>query len=130
MSAALLAVPGASAYFMGGAIVYTRTAQVALLAITQEEMAGMRSSSEPYAQLLARRLRERFATTWGIAETGAAGPSGNRHGDKPGHTCVAICGPVEKVITIETGGQDRVANMRAFGLALLGLLTEAVETGA
>ncbi len=130
VSAALLAVPGASAYFMGGAIVYTRTAQVALLAITQEEMAGMRSSSEPYAQLLARRLRERFATTWGIAETGAAGPSGNRHGDKPGHTCVAICGPVEKVITIETGGQDRVANMRAFGLALLGLLTEAVETGA
>lgn len=130
VSAALLAVPGASAYFMGGAVVYTETARKALLAVTPEQMTGLRSSSEPYAGLLARTVRERFATTWGIAETGAAGPAGNRYGDKPGHTCLAISGPVEKVITVETGSTDRVANMRAFALALLQLLTEAVETGA
>lgn len=129
VSAALLAVPGASAYFMGGAVVYTHVARESLLAITPEQMAGLRSSSEPYASLLARTVRERFATTWGIAETGAAGPAGNRYGDKPGHTCVAVSGPVERVMTIETGSMDRVANMRAFAFALLQLLTEAVETG-
>ncbi len=130
VSAALLAVPGASAYFMGGAVVYTETAREALLAITPEQMTGLRSSSEPYAGLLARTVRARFTTTWGIAETGAAGPAGNRYGDKPGHTCLAISGPLEKVITVETGSNDRVANMHAFALALLQLLTEAVETGA
>ncbi len=130
VSAALLAVPGASAYFVGGAVVYTQAAYAALLAITPDQMAGIRSSSEPCARLLARMVRERLATTWGIAETGAAGPSGNRYGDKAGHTCIAVSGPVERVVTIETGSRDRVANMRAFAQALLELLTEAVETGA
>ena len=130
VSAALLAVPGASAYFMGGAVVYTQPARVALLGITPEQMAGMRSSSEPYASLLARTLRERLATSWGIAETGAAGPTGNRYGDKAGHTCIAISGPVERAVTIETGSRDRVANMRAFATALLDLLTVGMETGA
>jgi PncC family amidohydrolase len=130
VAAALLAVPGASAYFMGGAVIYTQAARVALLAITPADMAGLRSSSEPYARLLARTVRERLATTWGIAETGAAGPAGNRYGDAAGHSCLAISGPVEKIVTIETGSQDRVANMRAFASALLDLLTEAVETGA
>ncbi len=130
VSAALLAVPGASAYFMGGAVVYTQRARVALMGLSNAEMAGMRSSSEPYARLLARTLRDRFDTNWGIAETGAAGPTGNRYGDQAGHTCIAISGPVEKVATIETGSEDRVANMRAFASALLDLLAEAIEAGA
>ena len=117
ISAALLAQPGASAYFLGGAIVYTATAREALLGITPADMAGLRSSSEPYAQLLARRVRERLGATWGLAETGAAGPSGNRYGDAAGHTCVAIAGPAEAVRTIETGSAGREANMRAFAAA-------------
>ncbi|WP_284945393.1 CinA family protein [Acidisoma cladoniae] len=126
VSAALLAVPGASAYFMGGAVVYTQRARTSLLAITEQDMAGIRSSSEPYAQLLARRVRARFGTDWGIAETGAAGPSGNRYGDASGHSCIAISGPIERVITLETGSDDRVANMRAFAGALLDLLSDAL----
>jgi nicotinamide-nucleotide amidase len=126
VSAALLAVPGASAYFMGGAVVYTQRARSSLLALTESDMAGMSASSEPYARLLARRVRERFGTDWGIAETGAAGPSGNRYGDASGHSCIAISGPVERVITLETGSGDRVANMRAFARALLDLLGEAL----
>ena len=102
VSAALLAVPGASAYFQGGAVVYTRKARTALLAITESDMAGIRSASEPYAALLAHTVRTRFATTWGLAETGAAGPTGNSYGDAPGHTCLAIDGPTRKVITLET----------------------------
>lgn len=121
VSAGLLAVPGASAYFLGGAVVYTATAREQLLGITAADMAGMRSSSEPYAMLLARTLRARFGTVWGIAETGASGPTGNRYGDAAGHSCLAVSGPVERVVTLETGHGDRAANMRAFSLALLDL---------
>jgi nicotinamide-nucleotide amidase len=127
VSAALLAIPGASAYFQGGAVVYTQRARAALLAITENEMTGIQSASEPYALLLARTVRERLGTTWGIAETGAAGPSGNRYGDAAGHSCIAISGPAEKVVTVETGNTDRAANMRIFAASLLDLLTKAVE---
>ncbi len=127
VSAALLAVPGASAYFLGGAVVYTQPARTALLGITAPGMAGLRSASEPYAMLLARTVRARLGTTWSIAETGAAGPAGNRYGDAPGHTCLAVSGPGERVVTLETGNTDRVANMRAFAAALLDLLTGAIE---
>jgi nicotinamide-nucleotide amidase len=86
----------------------------------------MRSASEPYALLLARTARERFGATWGVSETGAAGPTGNGYGDAPGHTCIAVSGPVEASITIETGSDDRSANMRAFAAAALEMLKRAV----
>ncbi len=127
ISAALLSVPGASAYFMGGAVVYTRQARGALLGITDAEMKGIRSSSEPYAALLARTQRHRLGTTWGLSETGASGPTGNSYGDKAGHTCIAVAGPVERVLTLETGHGDRVANMRAFGVKALETFAEALE---
>ncbi|NKE44297.1 CinA family protein [Roseomonas frigidaquae] len=126
VSASLLAVPGASAYFLGGAVVYTATAREQLLGITAADMAGMRSSSEPYAMLLARTLRARFGTTWGIAETGASGPTGNRYGDAAGHSCLAVSGPLERVVTLETGHGDRAANMQEFSLALLGLFEKTL----
>ena len=126
ISAALLSVPGASAYYLGGAVVYTAKARVLLTEIPKQALEGMRSSSEPYALLLARNARERFGATWGISETGAAGPTGNPYGDAPGHTCVAISGPVEAVTTIETGSDDRSANMTAFAAAALELLKRAL----
>ncbi|HEY4942029.1 MAG TPA: CinA family protein [Rhizomicrobium sp.] len=122
LSAVLLAVPGASAYFTGGAVVYTPKARVLLMDLPREAVVGMRSASEPYAQLLARTARERFNATWGLSETGAAGPTGNPYGDAAGHTCIALAGPVSRAITVETGDPDRVANMRAFTKAALGLL--------
>jgi nicotinamide mononucleotide (NMN) deamidase PncC len=85
----------------------------------------MRSASEPYALLLARTTRQRFSASWGLAETGAAGPTGNPYGDAPGHSCLAIAGTAgapEEAITLETGSANRVANMRAFALAGLELL--------
>ncbi len=130
ISAALLAQAGASAYFLGGAVVYTAAAREALLGITPVEMAGLRSSSEPYALLLATRARERLGATWGLAETGAAGPTGNRYGDAAGHTCLAITGPVELVRTLETGSADREANMRLFAEAALALLDEGLALSA
>jgi nicotinamide-nucleotide amidase len=115
IAAALLAVPGASAYFIGGAVIYTRVTRAALLGIGEAEMSGMRPSTEAYALLLARRMRERNGTTWCIGETGATGPTGNRYGDAAGHSCIAVVGPaIERAITLETGSGDRQANMRAF----------------
>ncbi len=127
ISAALLAMPGASAYFLGGAVVYTRASREGLLGITDADMAGMRSSSEPYALLLARTVRARMGADWGFAETGAAGPSGNRYGDAAGHACLAVSGAVEQVITLETGASGREANMRAFAAALFRLAAQALD---
>ena len=124
--AALLAQPGASAFFTGGAVVYTATARTALLGITADEMAGIRSASEPYALLLARRVRDSLGVTWGLSETGAAGPAGNRYGDAPGHSCFAVSGASEMLRTIETGSDDRVGNMRHFAAVALELLLEAL----
>ena len=126
ISAALLAVPGASAFYIGGAVVYTARARAALVNIERADVEGMRSASEPYALLLARRTRELLRAGWAIAETGAAGPTGNSYGDAAGHTVVAISGPAEKVRTIETGSADRRANMDAFARAALELLDEAL----
>jgi nicotinamide-nucleotide amidase len=127
ISAALLAVPGASAYFLGGAVVYTGKARMSLMGLPREAVAGMRSSSEPYALLLARTARENLGATWGLSETGAAGPTGNPYGDAAGHSCLAVSGPVETAITLETGEGDRAANMDAFALASLRLLRKALE---
>src|SRR5258708_6563398 len=124
ISAALLAVPGASAYFLGGAVVYTRDARRLLMDIPDEAMRGIRSASEPYARLLANQLRQRFSTDWGLSETGATGPTGNRYGDAAGHSCMAIAGPREAVFTLETGSADRQADMQAFAKTALSLLLE------
>ena len=125
VSAALLSVAGASAYYLGGGVIYTGKARMSLLELPREAVAGMRSASEPYALLLARTVRERFGATWGVSETGAAGPSGNGYGDAAGHTCIAVSGPMELALTIETGSDNRLANMDAFAAAVLELLARA-----
>jgi PncC family amidohydrolase len=126
ISAALLAVPGASAYFVGGAVVYTRAARTALLGITDADMRDVPPSSEVYAMLLARAARVRFGTVWALAETGATGPAGNRYGYAAGHACFAVAGPVERAVTLETGFGDRQANMRIFAASALELLDGAL----
>ena len=127
ISAALVAIPGASAYYVGGSVIYTRVAQRGLLLVPDIAMEGLRASSEPYALLNARTTRRSLGTDWGLAETGASGPTGNRYGDNYGHACVAVTGPVEKVITIETGDPDREANMWVFAERAFQLLEECIR---
>ena len=126
VAATLLAVPGASAYFLGGAVVYAKSARVALLGIGESEMKGLRPATEDYSLLLARVVRVRHGATWGFGETGATGPSGNRYGDPAGHTCLAVAGPKERAITLRTGSADRLANMDAFAKRSLELLVEVI----
>ena len=126
ISAALLALPGASAYFVGGSVIYTGAARVAFLGLANPLPAGMRASTEPYAALLAATVRARCGAGWGLGETGATGPTGNRYGDAAGHSCIGIDGPVVRAITLETASADREANMRAFAARALALLAEAI----
>src|ERR1700750_244413 len=93
ISAALLSVAGASAYFRAGSVIYTHYVRAAFLDIPTPLPNGMRASSEPYAALLATTARARLDTTWGLSETGATGPTGNRYGDAAGHTCIGLEGP-------------------------------------
>ena len=132
IAAALLALPGASAYFLGGAVVYTQLARRVLLDIADISSLGIRASTEPYARLLAQTTRQRFSATWAVAESGATGPAGNRYGDPAGHSCIAVAGPNERAITLETGSGDRSANMHAFTVAALDLLADVItaETGS
>jgi PncC family amidohydrolase len=127
ISAALLSVPGASAYFLGGGVIYTRDARRILMDISDDAMKGIRSASEPYAKLLANQIRARFSTDWGLSETGATGPTGNRYGDAAGHSCMAVAGVAQSVKTLETGNADRRANMRMFAATALDLLLQNLE---
>jgi len=124
ISAALLAVPGASAYFLGGAVVYTRDGRRILMDIPDDAMKGIRSASEPYAKLLASQIRTRVATDWGLSETGATGPTGNRYGDAAGHSCIGIAGLEPSAMTLETGSADRLANMHVFAATALNFLLQ------
>lgn len=127
LSAGLVALPGASAYYVGGAVIYTRTGQAGLFGVPDEAMEGLRASTEAYALLNARAARDILGTTWALSETGASGPTGNRYGDAAGHACIAVSGPVERAITVETGDSDREANMWAFAKAAYELLEECIR---
>jgi PncC family amidohydrolase len=127
INAAMVAVPGASAYYLGGCIVYTAKSRLGLLDVDELDMSGFRSASEPYASMIAERVRSRCGATWGLSETGASGPSGNRYGDAAGHACFAVRGPVDAVITLETRSSDREKNMHAFACHALELLHTCVE---
>ena len=128
ISASLLAVPGASRYFIGGAVVYTMTASSAFLRGTVEVPDGMRGASEEFALYKARSVAAKLETTWGIGETGATGPTGNRYGDAAGHSWLAVAGRAERTRLLETGSDDRIANMEEFTASALDLLLECVES--
>jgi len=126
ISAALLGVAGASAYFKGGVVVYNADAKERLAGMTKDEIAVDRSSTEPHTALLASAIKRRLGSDWAIAETGATGPTGNRYGDAAGHVALAVCGTVEQTKTVETGENDRRRNMDAFAVAALTLLRDAI----
>ncbi len=127
ISAALLSVAGASTYYRGGAVVYTGAALRAFLADAVPAPPDLRGASEPWALHLARSAAVRLGASWGVGEGGAAGPTGNRYGDPPGHAWVAVAGAAEATRHVLTGDDDRVANAGAFAAAALTLFCEQLE---
>ena len=114
ISARLLAVPGASAYFLGGTVIYTRESRKVFLGASADEMRGVKPMTEEMAQFFATRVREKLAATWGIAELGIAGPSGSAYGVDAGSSVISVSGPTDAAITMSTGNNDRARNMEAF----------------
>lgn len=127
ISAALLAVPGASAYFLGGAVIYTRQARELLMDIPGDALTGLRAVTEAHELVIARSMRARFGASLCLVEHGAAGPTGNRYGDPAGRSCVVVVGESERSAMTETGSSDRAANMQAFAAAGLNLLVDALQ---
>lgn len=125
VSAALLTVPGALQFYVGGGVLYSLKAREILLGRPREAWRGMRSATEEYALAQAHAIREHFGAEWGLAETGSAGASVHPMGVASGRSCVAVVGPeIERVLVTETGSDARIANMEAFALAALGLLRD------
>lgn len=126
ISAALLGVAGASAYFLGGVVAYTSSARRGLLGIDDTDLTRIRPASEPFVALIARRVRERHGAVWGLAESGAAGPTGNRYGDPAGHVCLAVDGPITRTVTLRTESGDRPANMCTFAFRALEIFADSI----
>lgn len=128
LSSALLAVPGASAYYKGGSVLYTYESRKLLLGIKGTDVEGLAPMSEAMVMAFANKARAQFGATWAIAELGIAGPTGVVYGDA-GTSVIGIAGPNPVSALFETGSADREANMWRFaehGLALLHqALTEA-----
>ena len=130
ISAALLALPGASAYFIGGGVVYTRKALIAMVHAREEDVRAVTPGTEAAALMRATRIREHLGTTWGLSESGAAGPSGSRYGYPAGHTAVAVSGPLERARIVTTGSSDRIENMYAFSAAALELFADTLASAS
>ena len=126
ITAALVAVPGCSAFFSGGAVPYSLQARKALLGLGPEAFGEVRPCTEAYALLCARHLRSLLGCDWALAETGATGPSPNPYGDPPGRACFAIAGPAEYTLGVAIPDAGRAANMAAFALAALEFLASGL----
>ena len=127
ISASLLSLSGASSYFVGGGVIYTREARRALLGFSENEV-SMRAATEEYAALVAETIRHRLGATWGLCESGASGPTGNSYGDPAGHTAMAAVGPENKSAIVETGSDNRESNMLRFAESTLHLFRSSFNS--
>jgi PncC family amidohydrolase len=129
ISARLLSMPGASAYFRGGAIIYTGISRKIFLDASAEKLRGVKPLSEEMAKFFAEQVREKLAATWGIAELGIAGPTGSIYGYEAGNSVIAVSGPIEAAVRVNTGHNDRIKNMQEFADRACQLLRDVIVTG-
>jgi PncC family amidohydrolase len=94
IAANLLSVAGASNYFRGGSVIYTRESRYAFLDLDLAKLKGLKPLTEPMVAEFADAARLKLDATWGIAELGAAGPKGTPYGHAPGTSVIGISGPV------------------------------------
>jgi nicotinamide-nucleotide amidase len=121
---------GSSAWFGGGMIAYSNVSKQQVAGITAEALSRSGAVSEETALALAEGARRLFGSTWGIGETGIAGPQTGRRSAKPaGLTYVAVAGPggFRRAIEVNTGSGARAENKQAFAITALQLLAEELE---
>jgi nicotinamide-nucleotide amidase len=127
ISARLLAMPGASAYFLGGTVIYTRESSKVFLDAAADQLKGIKPLSEEMALYFARLVRDKLGASWGLAELGIAGPTGSPYGIDAGTSVIAIAGPVDAAVTVSTGHSDRIRNMEDFADSACKLLSEVLS---
>lgn len=130
ISASLLAVPGASAYFLGATVIYTARSRKTLLGVTAQDVEGLEPLTEAMAASFANVARKQLNATWAIAELGIAGPTPARYGHAPGISVIAVAGPLDRAFIMQTGSADREANMWAFTNGALKFLLETITANA
>jgi nicotinamide-nucleotide amidase len=86
-------ISGSSAYYMGGGVCYTAAAKTAIAGVDPALIREHGEVSEPVAVALAKGIRERFGTTWGVGITGIAGPTGGTPEKPVGTVHIAVAGP-------------------------------------
>jgi len=127
VSACLLSIPGASAYFIGGGVLYSYAIRKAIVNMGTEEHMRYGGSTPELISEMAKNFNNKIAATWVIGEGGAAGPSKSPYGHNAGYTALAIVGPVCRTQVIETGSANRIENMSEFATDLLRLFIEVLE---
>ena len=127
IAANLLSVSGASKYFKGGSVIYTRESRHAFLDLDLRKVKALKPLTEPMVAEFARAARLKLDATWGIAELGAAGPSGTPYGHAAGTSVIGISGPVNATLTVETSIADREENMHRFTEAALELFNLTLQ---
>ena len=109
ISSALLAVPGASAYYKGGSVLYTYESRKKLLGIKGQDVEGLAPMSEAMVMAFAQKAQAQFASTWAIAELGIAGPTGVAYGEA-GSSVIGIAGPNPVSALLNTGSSERAVS--------------------
>lgn len=126
VAAALVAVPGASAAFIGGTVAYTAEAKARVLGVESRVIAEFGVVSEEVAIAMARGARELFGADVAVATTGVAGPEPH-DGKAPGTVCVASVGPAGERATTSAFCGGRAAVREAAVREALALLLVHVQ---
>lgn len=90
LAARLTDRPGASAYVLGGAVVYSNEAKTSVIGVAPELIAAHGAVSVEVARALADGARERFGSTVGVGITGIAGPGGGTPEKPVGLVCLSV----------------------------------------
>lgn len=119
----LVRYSGASAYFKGSVVTYDYLSRTTALGIPQSLLSTYGSVSEQCAVAMAEAVRLKFNADFGIASTGAAGPSGSQIGT----VWVAIADPTAVIARVfSINGSSRLQNQQGFTIAALRFLYETV----
>jgi nicotinamide-nucleotide amidase len=83
-------IAGSSAYFLGGAVCYTADSKMFLAGVDPQLIQEHGEVSEEVARDLAKGIRRRFKTTYGVGITGIAGPGGGSEAKPVGTVHIAV----------------------------------------
>lgn len=122
IAARFTAMPGASAYFLCGAVTYSNESKVRLLGVAADDIARWGAVSEQVARQMAEGARRISGADYAIATTGIAGPAGGTAAKPVGTVWIAVASPAGTTAVLKQCGTDRgqiIDRASAFAIGLL-----------